>query len=610
MLQKGIAVWAKSYYYVGLGLTPPDVLPGAEQKYVNEYNKLFLEPAKELIAGDSSVVVNPGDINRLLQTIKALKLKSWLYNFNYVVRTYFKDIVVGDIKTSLQRMYSKFYKECVECLYAVQGHKSAITAFCDSSGLLKGQYPFTLLHIARIDDLDGCTSLEELANISPSKVTDSQRSALSKAVFLEILSEKDLATEVLPVKRNGDVVTEKVTALDEGLPPVGVLKFLGVMPTGIETNANQSKLHQALDILEYNTSLKKDYSEAYNWLKSNITVKTEEKCTGLTDETVDAYLFKHYGVTLKDAIDSKRPAAKELYTSSILLNEDVKEMNAADFVEMVNSEQGEETVTGTLDDLIASFCSEENISYDCTISQLIHAINYEGEVKPATFAEHAIKYKADSGVVGETTLNEVIQGLVHTPIDSTEIALDLIRSIPNVDIVFKQRFERCVMDEDASFMAEETLIALMELVDMPEDIRECFEHAVKTNSALELPTQRITDDDVKKYVSDMSDTALCEFLGRDIASTESSEPSDDIGLKANEIILKGVRKLLTEGVDGVSDDDVRTALIPICYAYLRLLMLKAGDENDAAEYLESKLSETTDFTRPYIEQAISLFKQR
>lgn len=587
MLQKGVAVWVKSYNYLGLGIPAPDKLTGSEQEYTKAYTDLFLEPATRLLLGSVVGVAEPADINRLLQTIKTLKIKSWIYTLRYVATIYAHLVDVHNVRHTLQCVYDRFEEDYTEVILGAVPYKTTLTGYCDESGRVVGDYPVEVVVIARKEVLGDYKDINELARVKSSELTGEQRHALRKAVDAGFLQESFLAVEELPYIQENGVQTGSVNVMTDGLPPACVLKFLNTMPAAVASEGYVSKLHQAFDILDNSDSMKSEHADVYDWLSKNIPASTSVQ-EPLTDDSVNDYLFKHYGVTLTDVVNSKKPVAKELYTSALLMSEDAKGMNAADFVEMVNSDSDEETMTGTLDDLIIAFCKEEGISHECSIAQLIHAINYEGDVIPTSFVERAIKYKADEGIDGDTTINEIIKGEKHVHTDEVTVTVELIKACPNIDSVFKQRIIRCLMDENEKCTSDGMLIALLETIEMPDDVRDLMEIAIKTDGVFTLPeikTPTVTEE-----------SEVVEF--------------DDVGLAANECMLKGIRKLLTVGVDGVSDDDVRIALLPLVYAYFRILMLKSGEEDEAVEYLNAKLPNSTDYVRPYIEQAITLFNQR
>lgn len=611
MLSKGVAVWAKNYYYAGLGLEPPAHLPDPEEFYKSNYDTLFLKPAVKLLQGNSDTIVTPDDINRLLLTVKSLKIRGWIYTIKQVSEEFSSLIVPGDIRRTLQMVYDAFISNCYEALILTEDKKQ-IKGYVDAVNKIQGNYPSSVKYLMREVLLPyPDATLDIYLDHDPTTLPEHVRSALKVAVESGVYDKSQLKSVHTQCLFNGEEKDVVLTAIDDNLPPSSIYQLLKVLPEGMDRSVDASQFHTALRFLEEGShTIQSMYSEQYVWLKNHLSVTPVTKTDKLTDEEINGYLFEKYGVTLEE-VKQRRPVAKEMYTSALLMNDEMKNMTASDFVEEVN--KAEDTMTGTLDDLIVQFCKEEGIPHECSIAQLIHAINYEGEVVPASFKERAIEYKAKRHISGETTLNEIIQGVDHTPIDEVALSIDLVKSCPNIDPVFKAKIVRCISDEEASFMSDETLVSLLETVDMPDDLRDAIESAVKGDGTVRVPDKEIDAAEIsEKYIQSEFGVTLSEInkiVSNAEAAKESTDvgQSNDVGYSANLCMLKGIRSLLTDGVDGVDDDTVRTELMPLVYAYFRVLMLKAGDEKEAVEFLESKRSESSEYIRPFLEEAIALF---
>lgn len=636
MLNKDCETWYKTYMYASVGRKIPTDLQIDESKAEKLFETEFITPVTLMLYGDSSKELTTDDYKKFMNALRSVDLPSSLHLLNVLIKDkYFEMNTTLGIAYSLAEAALKFKDDHVEAYLCCKDGKDFIGFTKPHKDEIVGS--FEDINVCYLGPKSRLVShgnlIQELAKKSPVSLNDFAVEALRNAVDAGIIEEDKLSTCLYSMPTGNGFEVQTVSAMS-AIPSYFVRRLIKLLPA-VTVSEAESPYHAALDYAQNH----KEYTNCVDELEqiilsagAKVHVQVND---GLSDTAVLEYINNKFGTEIKDLNELVHPTAQQLYTSSILLPEDDKNISVEEFVDRVN--ENPESVSGTLDDLIRAYCNQEKVDTNCTVVQLIDHINGIAIV-PKTFRDYVIEFKAENHVDGDTTLNEIIAGKTHDPEYDVNITKEIINSIDWMSDELKKEVLYAI-DKDDRYIDFPKLNDQLKKIGVPDDIISACLVAEQTSKPFVMPRLSIpTDEAVVNYLKIKGFTApeaemLCVgkhlpismddikayLVSRNvdvkhfddlltnkavIGDTKPKAKLDDPGYKAAESLLYNMRKAITT----VDSDELRTAMLPIIYSYMRVLMMSSSDKADATEFLLNKKSECTNETAAFIDEAIEFLK--
>ena len=697
MLSTEIVVWAKQFFYESIGLSAPSVIPeNLENEISQKYIQDFVRPVSMFLYGEVKDTLTAEDVNNFLIHLKGVMKFANICHILGDLLAENKITYTGDLQSDLKSTKEKFLQGTAEFYCCVKGGKPFI-AYMKQNKLF-GTYPdnCNVIPLGNKTRFPRGLDLDSLSRQNPIMLSDFCIKALKTAVKEGILQEINLRREPYTIVKDGELTEDYVTAVTPELPSYFIRNLISSLPEATLREAPNMYVAAYDYAKNHPDNHQREIDELSRILKSMKTrVYSKEDAMVLTDEVVVKYLHDKYGIPC-DVLESQIvvPTTERLYTSAYLLDDEHKNMSAEEFMEFV--QESPMSVSGTLDEILLAFCNEENFDSNHTVKDLIHYINDEPfESAPVAKEEKNIseilsQYKVESGCSGETTIDELIAGKKHVPVDDADVTMSCVNDCPWIDDEFKDRLKEALFDEKpmnwpdvSTILADKkvpdyimTALVTAEQtgrdVDIPRPevtVEEVTDFLTKSGiprvlasdiSNGKLPTVTdadiesalavkgfdpttitnimncnvLTDDSVASYLRNKGvaedslirmlrgekqfpdESDVCVFLeGKGLTkeqihsilsgqTVQNSTNLDEAGYKVAESLLYDMRSAIKTN----DTDELREGLLPIVYSFVRVLMMKAGDETDVANFLSNKKSECNTSTAGFIDNALSKLK--
>lgn len=670
--------WFQQFFYKEAGLQAAQDLKTAYKNNNGEelFQKYFLNPVESLFqtlrgakGENKDQPLTDVDIKEFVVTYGSFKMYAPFRTLPFLLSTFMTDVITeqSTLKDALEKSIDKLQTKLVTVAMLCKGGRPFI-AYADNE---------SIPYFAHVQDTavlglmshfrNRLPNLKELSQSNPTTITDYQITALRHAVQSEMLKEENLSNVIyeVPDYDKGAILKVPVNAMDERLPGYYVRRLINQLAPAFVSDYETS-YHAALAYAkehpeEYRSTipvLEKilDKIEKKQYQMANTSVVEDRSkgvdISGLNDDNVTEYLHVTYGIPYDGIANLLRPTAKTLYTTSELLD-DADTMSAKEFIDQVNEGQAP---MGTLDEIVEAYCKHNNVSLDCTIAQLIHHINYEGDVMPKSLQDTVKEYlEKDNPGAKYTTLEEFANGIEHVIRDDVDIADSVISNCECIDTDTKTALHKAIF-KGVPFAAPSLINTLVNM-QLPAALVDAMVDAEKTGKSFVMPDLEVSDDkliteltrrgfvrsvantivtekklpevevtddmivselekkgitgeDAKKIVSGIpigkvTDLPTEELMQTLVARKVLPEPvpvADEIGYKVAEKLLVQARELLLEN----DTYENRLDMIPICYAFVRMFMLKANDAEEIPDILNQKKSECKGVGIKMIDEALKV----
>lgn len=422
------------------------------------------------------------------------------------------------------------------------------------------------------------------------------------------------------------------------------------------SSADQSTVNQIRNIVKSIRKASTQKPAEPDYVPTEESANTETNLIDqLNDDIVMEYLNKRFGIPFCELSEVVNPTEKTLYSSSLLLDSN-KDMSAKDFLDAVNS--GEASAADTLDEVIKAYCRQNDIDLECTIAQLIHHIGFECTITPMTFEERCAQYIKETNCPPEMTVQCIADGTEPTPV-KTKSPVDAIRECDDIDDNAKDGII-AALEGKGQFIIPD-LMEICSNMHLPDALLTALATAEQTHSEFVMPTVAPTEDSVVDYItqhgiprayaqsiasgtmpdvvptSDSVKDALIkagfeaaiadklltgqlpetqsefEKFAKDSGITSVQQLQDlinkktvsdsyDVGYRVGEYILNKTRSTLAAN----DSMDVRNGLVPICYAFVRLMMVPNSERGTLPEFLKSVKDKCSGPGAEIMEEAIHL----
>lgn len=644
-LNKAIYSWVRNYYYKDCGETPPDVIPAENNDFYEEqYKRLFVAPVN-LILKTLNQKADGITLNTVVSTFSVSKLKTWTRLIGDIAHMVFEkydmSMYSNNISGALQKAIDVFesatYKRVACTLYG----SDVVMYYTKSDNKLLGNYDTSKFIITDLEETGVSTPyyLQYLARRSVTELDETQISLLRRAIkelpngdnFI-----KELTTQLVPIPNGNEFVLTQVNALTENLPPSEVLRAIQHIPTATLAE-HENNPYKALNSLKDSKWLgfsdkSKQYLSTLFGFSAEQSVMPVSSTNDLTDDVVLAYINEKFGTSYSSLSAAVPQNVKSLLSNCSMITEDT-------FDAVVESD---DYVTGTLDEIIANYCKEEGISLNCTIEQLLQILTDNVMREPKSLQEMVAEYKASNNTSGYTTLDQFI---LNEKIPAGYMKLG--------DNTVEQQYLSEIFDSffildgavnvnvNSIFANKSTLTTLMAYSLLPEstqeDIKSCVIKNVKFNSYdIKSILNNLSDNDKSISFDELStqeqnvpaeinsdkeydilvkrihsiqgiDTNTANIL---MVSLLDGEPLklnsevNDVGYRVANFILRNFRELLVTR-DSI---ELRQQMLPMLYGFSRILMLKHGDEKEAAEFLNNKAEESSGEIADIMRNAASMLQ--
>jgi hypothetical protein len=592
--------------------------------------------------------------------MRAAKLPSAIHYLNEVARDYIQG---SDIQTQFNQAAQSFKDSSKEVYLMTNKSTAPFIGYISHHDKLIGDWDVVdLFVIGETRRFNKGLNINQLVQSNPTKLTDFGIDALRTLVSHGVVNADNLAREkyCIPNVNGTGFQMAIVNALTPQLPSYFVRKLINELPEATKNDA-ESPYHAAY---EYAQQHPNDYRTALRELKDILDNASTPQATGLTDEIVAKYISDKYGQSMEDVLNNLCvPTAQKLYTSTYFLGEEDRDLSAEELVSKVK--ENPMSVCGTMDELLIAFCTQENFSREHTINELIDFINDVEVAEKPTIQQQVASFAVENSINMETTLQEFVDGSKHVFVDDADVAIDLIRNCPTISDNVKNDVIRSILDDIPVDYPDIT--TTLSTAHIPDDIISAILVASQTG-VFNYPEKPVTDEAVVTYLTragiprteataiasgnipetnnntlnlqglGISETGIQNILAGDFSKLSVNEVSiilkpylsnlgytdyeiskvlagnahatqqsqffvlEDKGYKAANSLLIDLRNALSTA----DSDDLRSSLLPIVYSYLRVLMLKSGDEKDAAEFLESKKSGCSEQVSSYIDKAVTI----
>lgn len=620
--------WVRNYYYEGLNRNIPANIPeDLEEDIRCRFVEFFVKPVNLLLYGESRDTVEDADVTKILALLKQSNTPGRLYVLNELANKCNPYPNEREIPTSLIKMV-----EATEQYYAIaKDSKDVFKVYVRGTEVL-GNFPVEICVLGPCRRFKDCTNLlQSLANCNPIKLSDFGIEAVRRAVEFGVLEENKLAHATYPVVENGQFVNRDLTAMCECLPSYFVRRLLSNLPEATKKDA-QTVYHAALDFVEKDTS--NEYKSCYPELKA-IVESMNVTTTGLNDELVLQYLREKYNTNVTDLDKLLTPSRESLFTAAFLLEDEERGMTVEEYLDKTSEEQV--LPATTLDELITAFCASENFDTNCTVNQLVQFINDSKPCTPAkqkTLKELAIEYKNTFKPTpsDDLTLAEFINDIPHKPVDNVTITCDTVKScelIPselrdiildavlygkeinvditkpimdcdNIDDVCKEQIVEALQGK--RFMYYPELSDMLQELSLPADLASAIITASVTKQPFTQPDFDLTTKLVTLGVPRVVATDITEGNYKPQEVKTDAVSYTERGYVMAEHILHTIR----EKIDTADSSEIRTDLLPLLYAFYRLMMVSASDFEEVKDYLNNTKTSCKPWVVAVIDETIQL----
>lgn len=351
-MHNAIKGWAQNYAYISIGLPAnmQEIIEN-EKHYTALYNEYLTKPLNKIVAGADDV--DNIDLNTMVVQMSNTNLENWVRVLKYISEL--DDQNWADEKSTIKRL-----TKAVEAFRAISTPITATVGGTDfTTYLVKGKPVDTQLtkpffYKPEWKVVPKGEYLKVLTDTNPCDVTDLQRNILKKAKeFAPWFSQYSFTKMSLQYIDAGEVKTKVMTAISEELPPYEI--------------SSSIKLVTPAMIQQY----------------GNVFVAM--KCLHERGH----FSFSNVGLDYLKDIDTSKVSATDV-----------------DF-------NTDDTVSGTLDEIINDYCKEYGISGDCTIQQLIKHICYECTIEPITVEQQLQDLIDRNKMNPNTTFDEFINHKRH-----------------------------------------------------------------------------------------------------------------------------------------------------------------------------------------------------
>ncbi len=642
MVENEVMAWAKMYFYTSLGLVEPNRVVLEEQFILDTFQEQFVYPYNVLQGNDYGHIMTREEIVYFMQTIKMLKLSKMFHLLGKLVSVGYlqRD---EDLATTLQSGWNNFMQDHTEMYGVVKGGKP-FKCYVDYKEELIGNYHIPVALLGQVSHFPKGLNLNVLMNQSPIRLNDYSVQALRSAVKSGVIDEGFLMMEKYLVPTDSGFVEKYVTAVTPELPPYFVRQLISNLPQATINDVGNPYV-AALRFAEDNPV---EYRTALRELKEIFAHQQEvsPQIPQLTDSIVLEYLSNKYGASPEELREKLFvPTVDKLYTSAYLLDSANRDMTVEEFVSY--AAENPSATSGTLDEIITAFCTEENFDKSRSVEDLISFINDEPMQEP-DIPKLLSEFVRSNDIPTNITLKQFITG-ESSPTDDLNNAVTALRESNLFTDTFMRVVENAISQNQVAEYS--TVIDVIERIKMPEELRENLKYAASTNKEVVIPEKEITEAQVTDYLTragiprvqanklssgvldtdsiiagflielgvsedeafklieskqltrEMVDNLLPETEVKDVRNIR--QDFDDNAYLAAESLLYNIRKVITEN-DSL---ELRTTLLPIVYSFTRLLMMSLGDERNVTEFLRSNEEGCTDAATSYIEQAIGLLTQ-
>jgi len=643
MLSKEILAWAKNYFFDSMHIpTFKESLPEDEHVLLT-YAQEFTVPVSVMLYGSKKDSIEQKEINRFLTVMKQVKLPNIIHYLSTLSSTtYFQ--YTGDITEDLNKAVNKLKTATSEFFIMAREADAPTVGYVDKSGILLGSFEQKgILILGETRRFPKGLNLQQLCSQDPTLLTDFCITVLRKVVAAGVIDESELAfTHYIIPEIDGTFQERIVTALTPRLPSYFVRKLISVLPDAQIKNS-PSPYHAALEYAEAHPD---ECRSALRDLREIIKNASVPLASGLTDDMVIKYINDKYGIKEEDIKNYLlRPTPEMLYTSYYFLDKENRNKSVDEFME--DAAKNAPSATGTLDELLIAFCNAERFDMSLPVIELIKFINGESEDVEPDLQELINSYVEKTKISKETTLEEFIAGTKHKPVDDVTLTMDLINEMTWVGEKTRAGVLQAI--EDGTPFPDFDLANILTNCKVPEEIKASILKSVESGQAYvnpekepedivttltrkgfartdamliaegKLPELKVnTEEEVVKflknfypesYITDIMSgkgTPITEdkakkFLESINGATAPINRLNDKGYAVSESLLFDMRNAISKN----DTDELRTGLLPVIYSYMRVLMMKKGDESDVLNFLISKKSECSAEVAIFIDNAIS-----
>lgn len=581
-----VSAWAKQFFAKGIGMPEFDESKFSEETISGEYKKNFEEPAKRFMGSNS---LSWNDAAKFLTELKSNKLYSALY-----ILPALNPVEAGTWQVSLRESIKQFTTTHTPYFGMFSGANTCIVCYVDDDkyevvGAYPGLgtlYPLIPLNTKGVNG-DAVTYLcrKDPVLMSEQEITATEYLVTCKAVNLEQLNT---ALFYMP---SGD--TKVVRATDLKDIPFCVRKLIKDLPPALAMEHNGNVYEAARAFAVKNPS---EYVDELYWLDrmfhgnsavaQGITELPKSGAVEINDDVVKSYLIEHYGMN-PDLSLSALFSNPLQYLSSATMASAIKEQGIDEVMEAMHDNP--EYMTGTLDEIITGYCKDEGIDTKCTISQLIHYINYECKITPPDMATVIGDYVSQNSTFNmETTVQEILTNTPHKHVDDFDACMEFIDGCDNIDGSVKRALRQALIDNtelkmpDSVGISDRNIIDAIESKNIPEECKQLIADIIN-GKVTELP-KSTTDKNNSRVLS------VREQATRDAAAH----------------ILNSFRDyLLTDDTD-----KKRLAGQSILYSYLKILYAGRSSVEEDKEFLLNKVSSCTDVgVKKILEEAIDIYSK-
>lgn len=606
MIPNEILSWAKQFYYTSLNLPVDDAQlsnPENESTIINEYHTEFSAPVAKMSGKSSVDALSSAETAEFLTIIRSNHVPGVLHALRDIQKDFFEN-TDPDYKVNIDAALKKFQSTYTQYYAMYQGSSKPFQVNLTKARDVVGSYPNSvgLCVLGPVARFSRGINLHRLSQQDPTLLTDFDISALRAAVSYGIIPEGNLmkAKYVVP-NDTGWFDEQYVSATSKNLPGFFVRRLISILPEATLKDA-PSPYHAAYDFASEHPA---EYRSALRELSDIISRVTpaerlpRQSAVELNDDMVIAYINQKYGIPEEQIRQSVLvPTTEKLYTSSYFLDEKSKDMSAADFMDMVNSNPL--AGSGTLDELLEAFCKQEKFSQEHTIAELIDYVNDRPVPADVSLQARVNDYKVTHKLSEDTTLEEFVNGIPHQFVDDADVALRLIRDCDNMSDGVKNAVCDCIINETPCAFPDP--VDQLASIGLPDALLAAITISLQTKRQVSLPEHITTEDEVVTYLV-RAGVPRSTAKGIATGSTHGTGGRlNEPGYIAAESLLYDMRYALTTH----DTDELRTNLLPIIYSYMRILMMDSKDTEEVIAYLENKrIAECTGEATEFLERAIA-----
>lgn len=567
-----INAWASQYFAKGLGIPSIDSTI-SDDTILTEYKRNFEEPAKRFMKVNKLSI---NDAKQFLTELKSNKLYSALY-----ILPALNPVNAETWQVSLRESIKAFTNKYVPYFGIFTKATTCIVCYADEAqGEVLGTYPgigslFPLIPLST-KGVNG-DAVTYLSRKDPVIMTEQEITATQYLLDCGAVTKDQLNMTLFNLP-NGN--TQMVTASDLKDIPYSVRKLIKELPFALATE-HGGDMYEAARAFAVKAPQK--YSEELKWLdtlfRSNSASVAGDStynskvsngaATELNDDVVKAYLVEKHGMN-PDMNISMLFSNPIQYLTGDAVASAIKEEGVDKVLDAMQEDP--DYLTGTLDQIIKDYCTEEGVDLRCTIGQLIHYINYDVKIEPPSMAAVIGDYVAQNpNFPTATTVEEILADRPHKYVDDFDTCMEFIDGCSNIDGSVKRALRQALLDNTPLSMPEasvtdEDLCAAIEARNIPEETKLLLTGIIEGT---------ITADELSKPVKG----------NNRILSAREQAVRDSAGY-----ILNGFRDYLME-----SDTDAkRLAGQSILYSYLKILYAGRSSIEDDKAFLLKKVDTCTD----------------